>query len=166
MASHSIPQHAVPSLLGPIHHFSYVLLLVHRSLLCSQHSFHGSLSRHSSLTVGTPQQFKKATLFFSGSTPNLSNVIPAMDHLDKFLTNSSCSPKLDHSMRVACELAKKTLNNYYSHTDMSKTYRIAMGTCPALIQPPSHGITDSPLLASDSDAPPVQNAIFREDEVA
>ena len=66
-------------------------------------------------------------LFFSGSAPNLTNVIPAMDHLNKFLTNSSQSPKLNYSMCIAYELVKKTLNNYYSHTDMSKTYWIAMG---------------------------------------
>ena len=74
-----------------------------------------------------PQHFKRATLFFSEGSPHLAKVILAMDHLNKFLTTSAQSRKLDSAIRVACKLAKKTLNTYYSHTDMSKTYRIAMG---------------------------------------
>ena len=50
-----------------------------------------------------------------------------MDYLNKFLITSSHSKKLDAAICIACELMKKTLNTYYSHTDMSKTYCIAMG---------------------------------------
>ncbi|PIL26839.1 hypothetical protein GSI_11103 [Ganoderma sinense ZZ0214-1] len=72
------------------------------------------------------KHFKQATLFFSEGTPHLAKVIPAMDHLDKFLTSSARSRKLDHTIHVTCELAKTMLNTYYLHTDMSKTYQIAM----------------------------------------
>lgn len=72
--------------------------------------------------------FKAATLFFSRQTPNLAQVIPAMDHLDKVLATASISPKYAEPVRVACGIAKKALNRYYSYTDMSSTYRIAMST--------------------------------------
>ncbi|PIL26246.1 hypothetical protein GSI_12002 [Ganoderma sinense ZZ0214-1] len=70
--------------------------------------------------------FKHATVFFSRATPNLAQVIPVMDHIDKVLTNASRSDKYDKAIRVACGLAKEALNKYYSYTDMSDTYRIAM----------------------------------------
>ena len=49
-----------------------------------------------------------------------------MDHIDKVLTNTSFSTKYTKALRVACGLAKKSLNKYYAYTDMSDTYRIAM----------------------------------------
>ena len=73
-----------------------------------------------------PQVFKHATVFFSRDTPYLADVIPAMDHIDKVLTNASLSSKYVKLIRVACGLAKKALNKYYSYTDMSDTYRIAI----------------------------------------
>jgi hypothetical protein len=55
-------------------------------------------------------------------------VIPAMDHLDTMFTNGIINAQtLDPAIRAALRLAKKTLNRYYSLTDMSETYRIAMG---------------------------------------
>ncbi|PIL33222.1 hypothetical protein GSI_04672 [Ganoderma sinense ZZ0214-1] len=72
------------------------------------------------------EYFKEATLFFSQGTPHLEKVIPAMDKLDKFLTDTSRNGKLQPTIRVASSLAKETLNRYYSYTDMSKAYRIAM----------------------------------------
>ena len=55
-------------------------------------------------------------------------VIPAMDHIDTVLTNGIVNSQLlDPAIRTALRLAKKTLNRYYSLTDKSETYRIAMG---------------------------------------
>ena len=72
--------------------------------------------------------FKDATLFFSRGTPNLTTVIPAIDHIDKLLTTARLAEdKYDPALRVACGLAKTTLDKYYSLTDFSSTYRIAMG---------------------------------------
>ena len=72
------------------------------------------------------QVFKDATLFFSRSTPNLAKVIPAMDHIDECLTDNSLNDDFEPSIRAANGLAKKTLNRYYSKTDQSELYRIAM----------------------------------------
>ncbi|KIM51312.1 hypothetical protein SCLCIDRAFT_94885, partial [Scleroderma citrinum Foug A] len=69
---------------------------------------------------------KDATLFFSCSTPNLSTVIPAMDHIDQELMTYSRDKKYLPSIRSGVSLAKETLNHYYSHTDTSEVYRIAM----------------------------------------
>ncbi|KAI0745593.1 hypothetical protein C8Q76DRAFT_604778, partial [Earliella scabrosa] len=70
--------------------------------------------------------FKDGTLFFSGATPNLAQVIPAIDQVDRHLsTVSTLHHKYDNAIRVACALAKATLNKYYSYTDFSITYRIA-----------------------------------------
>ncbi|KAI1783384.1 hypothetical protein LXA43DRAFT_903690 [Ganoderma leucocontextum] len=100
--------------------------------------------------------FKDATSYFeSEGSPNLAKVIPAIDQLDKFLTTASGSTKFDHPIQVACELAKKTLNTYYSRTDMSKTYRIAMGMCPFISL-----IVRMLLTFADSYAPALQDAIF------
>jgi hypothetical protein len=50
-----------------------------------------------------------------------------MDHIDETLTSQSINPKFEPSIRAALGLAKKTLNCYYSATDHSDVYRIAMG---------------------------------------
>lgn len=56
-------------------------------------------------------------------------VIPAMDHIDNSLTNDIRDDStLDPAIRAALRLSKKTLNWYYKMSDMSATYRIAMGT--------------------------------------
>ena len=74
------------------------------------------------------QIFKDATLYFSRATPSLATVIPAMDHIDETLTSQSIDPKYEPSIRAALSLAKRVLNCYYSATDQSEVYRIAMGT--------------------------------------
>jgi len=73
------------------------------------------------------QIFKDATLFFSRLTPNIPTVLPAMDHIDEWLTTASVNSKLPTSICMAASLSKKTLNQYYKHSDCSKVYRIAMG---------------------------------------
>ncbi|KIK80335.1 hypothetical protein PAXRUDRAFT_158966, partial [Paxillus rubicundulus Ve08.2h10] len=70
---------------------------------------------------------KDATLFFSRVTPNLATVIPAMDHIDKQLRIYSCNKEYMPAIRSSVSLARNTLNRYYSLTDSSETYRIAMG---------------------------------------
>ncbi len=56
-------------------------------------------------------------------------VIPAMDHIDTALTNHIRDDGvLDPAIRAALRMSKKTLNRYYKISDMSATYRIAMGT--------------------------------------
>jgi hypothetical protein len=74
------------------------------------------------------QIFKDATLFFSRSTPTLATVIPAMDHIDETLTSQSLNPAYAPSIHAALGLAKKVINTYYSATDFSDVYRVAMGT--------------------------------------
>jgi len=66
-------------------------------------------------------------LFFSRGAPNLAMVIPAIDYIDETFTTRMLSKEtLDLAFRVAIWLAKRTLNRYYSLTDSSPVYRIAM----------------------------------------
>ncbi len=61
-----------------------------------------------------------------------------MDHIDQVLgthiiekvmpDKSVKTVKLQPAIRASLALAKKTLNKYYSKTDFTDTYRIAMGT--------------------------------------
>jgi len=74
-----------------------------------------------------PKVFKDATLFFSRATPNLATVIPAMDLIDQRLTTDSINRKLAAPIQSAISLAQKTLNKYYTKTDLSEVYRIAIG---------------------------------------
>ena len=56
-------------------------------------------------------------------------VIPAMDTIDEVLATSTLSSKYSLAIHAALSVGKKTLNHYYLKTDLSNTYRIAMGTC-------------------------------------
>jgi hypothetical protein len=82
--------------------------------------------------------FKDATLFFSRGAdkkaydekqkiPNLATVIPAMDHIDSVLATSAINNRYCLAIQAALTIGKKTLNHYYSKTDLSNMYRIAMG---------------------------------------
>ncbi|KIM52113.1 hypothetical protein SCLCIDRAFT_40861, partial [Scleroderma citrinum Foug A] len=54
-------------------------------------------------------------------------VIPAMDYIDEVFTNSALKKEVLHpAIRAAIGLGKRTLNHYYSLTDSSELYRIAM----------------------------------------
>ncbi|KAF8811402.1 hypothetical protein BYT27DRAFT_7221544 [Phlegmacium glaucopus] len=77
--------------------------------------------------AGVLEVFKEATLFFSGSTPNLSKVIPAMDYIDKHLASGSLNTKYLPSIQASMLIGKRLLNKYYNMTDHSEVYRIAMG---------------------------------------
>ncbi|KAF8137852.1 hypothetical protein K438DRAFT_1486444, partial [Mycena galopus ATCC 62051] len=81
---------------------------------------------------------KDATLYFSSESHcTITQVIPTMDRIDDLITativNTSrtsgpAKRTLHPSILSALQLAKSTLNKYYSHTDSSNVYRIAMGT--------------------------------------
>ena len=73
------------------------------------------------------QIFKHGTLFFSRDSPNISTVIPAMDHIDEYLATACGNVKLSKAIRAALDIGKQTLNRYYDKTDHSDVYRIAMG---------------------------------------
>ncbi|KZV89379.1 hypothetical protein EXIGLDRAFT_618269, partial [Exidia glandulosa HHB12029] len=71
---------------------------------------------------------KDATLFFSRKdTPSLAMVIPAMDHIEAVFASEAVDKTYNNAIRSSLAMARRTLNRYYSKTDMSETYRIAMG---------------------------------------
>ena len=72
------------------------------------------------------KMLKDATLFFSRVTPNLANAIPTMDIINDRLTAHANDLAISPAIRSAIGLAKGTLNRYYSRTDDSEAYRIAM----------------------------------------
>ncbi|KAJ6632134.1 hypothetical protein B0H10DRAFT_1770866, partial [Mycena sp. CBHHK59/15] len=81
--------------------------------------------------------FKDATLYFSNENHcTIPQVLTTMDKVDDLITATVTTsavqgpgPKhaLHPSIKSALKLAKATLNKYYSHTDSSNIYRIAMG---------------------------------------
>ena len=66
-------------------------------------------------------------MFFSRDIPNLATVIPAMGLIDSVLTASVANQRFTPAIRVALTMGKQTLTRYYTKTDMSDVYRIAMG---------------------------------------
>lgn len=65
-------------------------------------------------------------MYFSRDSASITAVIPAMDRLVDSLnrhTNTTYHPAIIASMK----LAKKKMYRYYSLTDCSEVYRIAMG---------------------------------------
>jgi len=78
------------------------------------------------LTSTSLQQYKKATLFFSSNTASIAAIIPTIDRLHNML-NPQTKKQYHPSILVAMKLAQKKLNQYYSKTDLSSVYRIAMG---------------------------------------
>jgi hypothetical protein len=78
-----------------------------------------------------PQTYKKATIFFSQDSAGIATVIPAMDKITNSLNPRTRKPY--HSAILAVmNLAQKKMNQYYSLTDLSTVYRIAMGTSDVL----------------------------------
>ncbi|TFY76524.1 hypothetical protein EWM64_g7487 [Hericium alpestre] len=69
---------------------------------------------------------KNATLFFSCSSPNLTMVIPAMDHINSSFTTDALATKYNPAICASLNIAKHMLNHYYTMTDLSEVYRIAM----------------------------------------
>ena len=52
-----------------------------------------------------------------------------MDTIDEVLATNALSLKYSVAIHAALSVGKKTLNRYYEKTDLSNTYRIAMGIC-------------------------------------
>lgn len=73
------------------------------------------------------QILKDATEYFSRATPNLATVIPVMDAMDAKLREHARNDRLSRPIRAGITIALRTLNHYYSLTDSSEVYRIAMG---------------------------------------
>ncbi|PBK73764.1 hypothetical protein ARMSODRAFT_868807, partial [Armillaria solidipes] len=70
---------------------------------------------------------KDVMLYFSHSTPNLAMVILAMDHIDNvFATASLTKETFSLAIHASLLIAKQMLNWYYSMTDASDLYHIAM----------------------------------------
>ena len=86
-----------------------------------------ALPLHVPTRTNLRQQYKKATLFFSKDSAGIAAVIPAMDKL-----NSTFDPQTKKAyhpaIKAAMKLGHAKLNRYYSMTDLSHLYRIAMGT--------------------------------------
>ena len=81
--------------------------------------------------VSILMQYKNATLFFSQDTAGVAAVIPAMDRLSDSLNQRT--RKVYHpSITVAMKLARKKMDRYYSLTDSSNTYHIAMVLHPGM----------------------------------
>jgi hypothetical protein len=49
-----------------------------------------------------------------------------MDRIDEVLASSAVDAQFSISIQAALTIGKKTLNRYYSKTDMSDVYRTAM----------------------------------------
>ena len=71
--------------------------------------------------------YKEATLFFSqDAVATIAHVIPTMDWINDMLSNSSTEPLLP-SVKHALSFAWTIMDKYYSKTDLSNVYQIAMG---------------------------------------
>ncbi|XP_006460998.1 hypothetical protein AGABI2DRAFT_69910 [Agaricus bisporus var. bisporus H97] len=69
----------------------------------------------------------QATKFFSRKNESLlSSVIPTMDDIDETLEMSIKNEKYSPALVHALTLGKRTLNKYYSQTDASELYHIAL----------------------------------------
>jgi hypothetical protein len=65
-------------------------------------------------------------LEFSSDTPCIANVIPAMDRMHADLVAACENENYSIAIRAALKIGKKLLDKYYSITDNSEVYRIAM----------------------------------------
>ena len=68
------------------------------------------------------------TLEFSTDTPCAAAVILAMDKMHAELTTAVENPDYSPALQATLSLGKKVLNKYYSLSDDSEIYWIAMGT--------------------------------------
>jgi hypothetical protein len=72
------------------------------------------------------QIYKNATLFSPhDQVSTIANVIPT-NCIDSLLSNTPAE-SLSPSVKHALTFARKSINKYYSKTDLSNVYRIAMG---------------------------------------
>jgi L-ascorbate metabolism protein UlaG (beta-lactamase superfamily) len=74
--------------------------------------------------------YKDTTLFFSqDNVVTIAHVVPTMDHIDVMLSNSA-TKLLNLAVKHALLFAHKLMDKYYSKTDLSNVYCIAMGPSP------------------------------------
>ncbi|KAJ7232511.1 hypothetical protein C8J57DRAFT_993600, partial [Mycena rebaudengoi] len=77
--------------------------------------------------------YKDLTLKFSQEgVTTIAHVIPSMDRIDQMLTTSRQDAALNPAVAAALINAKRVMNKYYSKTDLSYVYRIAMTLHPGL----------------------------------
>jgi hypothetical protein len=81
--------------------------------------------------VAILRQYRDVTLFFSLDSAGVATVIPAMDRITNGL-NYQTGKVYHPSITVAMKLAHKKLDRYYSLTDNSTVYRIAMVLHPGI----------------------------------
>ncbi len=55
-----------------------------------------------------------------------------MDHIDQHLATAARNNAYKPCIQAAVAMGKKLLNKYYSYTDHSELYHIAMGEFPSL----------------------------------
>ncbi|KAJ7195704.1 hypothetical protein B0H12DRAFT_1038619, partial [Mycena haematopus] len=71
--------------------------------------------------------FKKLTLQFSQEgVVTIAHVIPAMDKIQDMLDAEGTSAGLSSAIKYALKKGQKLMNTYYSRTDNSHAYRVAM----------------------------------------
>ena len=71
--------------------------------------------------------YKDATLFFSqDDAVTIPNVVLTMDWIDAMLSSFTMAP-LAPSVKHALSFTHRLMDKYYSKTDLSNVYRIAMG---------------------------------------
>ena len=62
----------------------------------------------------------------------IAHVIPTMDRIDAMLENYAGNKPLHPAVKHTLSFARKLLDKYYSKTDLSNMYRIAMGKPPTI----------------------------------
>jgi hypothetical protein len=71
--------------------------------------------------------YKDATVFFSqDNAVTIPNVVPTMDWIDTMLSGSAKTP-LAPAIKHVLTFAHQLMDKYYSRTDLSNVYCIAMG---------------------------------------
>jgi hypothetical protein len=79
--------------------------------------------------------FKDATLYFSHATPNLAGVIPAMDRIKEKLESDALNRQFVYPVKAAITMGTKLLDHYYTLTEDSELYRIAMSAPSRCLYP-------------------------------
>jgi hypothetical protein len=71
--------------------------------------------------------YKDAMQFFSqDNAVTIPNIVPTMDRIDAMLHDFATTP-LAPSVKHALTFTRRLMDKYYSKTDLSNVYRIAMG---------------------------------------
>jgi hypothetical protein len=71
--------------------------------------------------------FQRCNTFFScDGTPNIATVIPAMDCIDEVLATDTLDTQYCLAVQAVFTMGKKTLNCYYSKTNLSEVYELSV----------------------------------------